>query len=266
MLEIMTVKQAAELLQVNKATIYRMIRTKRLKATQFGSHYRISKAAIDAYIAGGSLPAGDIVSSEQDEAAAAERLATQAEAKKRQIEVERITEQIKVAKLEIELQELTKVRQRPEQLDAREEELDTKEEEIGTRELALNTKELAMEEEEVARQEAYDAKVREVDARINTRIQAGIDKGINDERAAMAEERVATTKVLKVHKEMYNKGVYWANRFAYMVKAQGSYSDADKRAQEDAAVRSKAMMEAVGFSSVLGERFNFENKSTSGVE
>jgi len=106
--------------------------------------------------------------------------------------------------------------------------------------------------------------VREVDARVNTRIQAGIDKGMKDEREAMAAERAATTKVLKIHKEMYNKGVYWANRFAYMVKAQGSYSDADKRAQEDIAARGKAMMEAVGFSSILGERFNFESEGGLG--
>ena len=58
MLEIMTVKQVAALLQVNEASIYKMIQ-EGLPTIAIGSHYRINKEDLEAYLRGDHQPAKD---------------------------------------------------------------------------------------------------------------------------------------------------------------------------------------------------------------
>jgi excisionase family DNA binding protein len=48
--EVMTVKQAAEFLQVSPQTINRMIKDKKLKASKVGDIWRIQKADIVEYL------------------------------------------------------------------------------------------------------------------------------------------------------------------------------------------------------------------------
>ena len=68
MLEIMTVKQVAALLQVNEASIYKMIQ-EGLPTIAIGSHYRINKEDLEAYLRGDHPPAAkdEVVDTEPGE-------------------------------------------------------------------------------------------------------------------------------------------------------------------------------------------------------
>ena len=237
--DVNTVEQVASELQVTIRVVRRLLHDKKLAGIKVGGVYRIPRSAVEAYMAGEVVASGEsvVVDKAQTE------------------EEERVAGQLRVAQLKTDLVKQNRTLEEEMGLRDRPEQLDTREAEIDTREKALDVKEEAMTKLVETREEDYNTLLISVAEGVDTRV----SDGMAEERVAMAEERVATAKVLKIYKEMYNKGVYWVDRFAYMVKAQGSYSDADKRAQEDAAARGKAMMEAVGFSSRLGERFNFEN-------
>ena len=126
-------------------------------------------------------------------------------------------------------------------------------EELAELQLKLDKDRVAVDDKEIALEEAYALKVYQVDAGVDERIKAGINNGMKD-------ERVITAKVIKVYKEMYEQGVHWCNSLAYVVEAQGSYSDRSEEAQEDIASKGKAMMEAGGFSSVLSKQFGFKEQ------
>ena len=48
--DVMTPEQVAEYLQLDKETIYRLIRTKQLAATRIGRAYRIPRQDLDAFL------------------------------------------------------------------------------------------------------------------------------------------------------------------------------------------------------------------------
>ena len=48
--EIMTPEQVADYLQLNKDTVYRLIREKKLAATQIGRAYRIPREDVEIFI------------------------------------------------------------------------------------------------------------------------------------------------------------------------------------------------------------------------
>jgi excisionase family DNA binding protein len=48
--DIMTPEQVASFLQLDKETVYRLIRTRRLAATKIGGRYRIPKEDLDAFL------------------------------------------------------------------------------------------------------------------------------------------------------------------------------------------------------------------------
>ena len=48
--DVMTPEQVAEYLQLDKETIYRLIRTKQLAATRIGRAYRIPREDLDAFL------------------------------------------------------------------------------------------------------------------------------------------------------------------------------------------------------------------------
>ncbi len=50
MKEIMTPEQVADYLQLNKDTVYRLIRQKRLAATRIGRHYRVPKEDLESFL------------------------------------------------------------------------------------------------------------------------------------------------------------------------------------------------------------------------
>ncbi|MBA7490759.1 hypothetical protein ES702_01302 [subsurface metagenome] len=51
--DILTPKQAAEYLHVSKPTIYKLLRQRKIPARRLGKQWRISKAVLDKFLAGG---------------------------------------------------------------------------------------------------------------------------------------------------------------------------------------------------------------------
>ena len=51
--DILTPKQAAEYLGVSKPTIYKLLRQRKIPARRLGKQWRISKAILDKFLAGG---------------------------------------------------------------------------------------------------------------------------------------------------------------------------------------------------------------------
>lgn len=49
--ELVSVTEAAELLQVSRTKMYSILRQGQLKTFRMGSHYKIPRAAVDEYIA-----------------------------------------------------------------------------------------------------------------------------------------------------------------------------------------------------------------------
>lgn len=54
MSEIMTPEQVADYLQLNKDTVYRLIRGRKLPAAKIGRAYRVSKEDVDAFLVANS--------------------------------------------------------------------------------------------------------------------------------------------------------------------------------------------------------------------
>ena len=223
MLEIMTVKQAAELLQMNKATIYRMIGTGLLKATLFGSHYRISKVAVEAYIAGDSLSEKDVVaSSEQAETVESERLATRTEAEARQAKA-----QLEITRANAGAEIIKGERLASDKVKALAEELSELQFKLDKDRVVLDDKGKALEE-------AYAMKVYQVDAAVEGRIAKGIVEGTKEAAAEYARK-------LKEALEMYRQGRYWAELYIEIVRLQGGYTDLGGRIRQDMEKRAEAL-------------------------
>jgi excisionase family DNA binding protein len=51
----LTVAEVAQLTRLSKATVYRLVRTGRLRAVRFGRSYRISESEVAVYIARATL-------------------------------------------------------------------------------------------------------------------------------------------------------------------------------------------------------------------
>ena len=49
--ELVSVTEAAELLQISRTSMYSILRQGELKSFRVGSHYKIPRAAVDEYIA-----------------------------------------------------------------------------------------------------------------------------------------------------------------------------------------------------------------------
>lgn len=50
-LRFLTVAEVAYLTRLSKATVYRLVRTRKITAVQFGRSYRVTEAAVDEFIA-----------------------------------------------------------------------------------------------------------------------------------------------------------------------------------------------------------------------
>ncbi|MBA7665936.1 hypothetical protein ES703_74011 [subsurface metagenome] len=51
--DILTPKQAAEYLKISKPTMYKLLKQRKIPARRLGKQWRISKAVLDAFLAGG---------------------------------------------------------------------------------------------------------------------------------------------------------------------------------------------------------------------
>ena len=55
---LLTVKEVAILLRVSDESVYRLCRSKRLKATRVGGLWRIPRESVDKLLSGGQVPNG----------------------------------------------------------------------------------------------------------------------------------------------------------------------------------------------------------------